>query len=201
MEPLPTRVDAGSAEFAERARAMEALVADLRGELAKAREGGSGPETPRGAEEDVRPRPDRRAARSGLALPRALADGGARHVRRRGAGGGDRHRHRPRVGPRSDGRGQRRHRQGRHVLSDDGQEAPARPGGRRGEPPPVRLPRRLRAARSSRSRRTSSRTASTSAGSSTTRRGCRRCGFRRSPWSWARARRGAPTCRPCRTRP
>jgi len=42
MEPLPTRIDAGSAEFAERARAMEALVADLRGELAKVREGGPG---------------------------------------------------------------------------------------------------------------------------------------------------------------
>jgi acetyl-CoA carboxylase carboxyltransferase component len=42
MEPLLTRIDSGSAEFAERARAMEALVADLRGELAKVREGGPG---------------------------------------------------------------------------------------------------------------------------------------------------------------
>ena len=42
MEPLPTRIDAGSAEFGERARVMEALVADLRAELAKVREGGPG---------------------------------------------------------------------------------------------------------------------------------------------------------------
>jgi acetyl-CoA carboxylase carboxyltransferase component len=42
MEPLPTHVDAGSSEFAERARATEALVSDLRGELAKVREGGPG---------------------------------------------------------------------------------------------------------------------------------------------------------------
>jgi acetyl-CoA carboxylase carboxyltransferase component len=42
MEPLPTRVDAGSAEFAGRSRSMEALVADLRGELAKVRAGGPG---------------------------------------------------------------------------------------------------------------------------------------------------------------
>jgi 3-methylcrotonyl-CoA carboxylase beta subunit len=36
-------------------------------------------------------------------------------------------------------------------------------------------------------------------GSSTTRRGCRRRGSRRSRWSWGRARRAGPTCRRCRT--
>ncbi len=41
-------------------------------------------------------------------------------------------------------RRQRRHRQGRHLLPDDGQEAPARAGGRPRQPPAVRLPRRLR---------------------------------------------------------
>ena len=40
-------------------------------------------------------------------------------------------------------RRQRRHGQGRHVLPADGQEAPARAGGRRAEPPAVHLPRRL----------------------------------------------------------
>lgn len=38
---------------------------------------------------------------------------------------------------------QRRHRQGRHVLPDDGQEAFARPGDRRAEPAAVRLPGRF----------------------------------------------------------
>ena len=40
-------------------------------------------------------------------------------------------------------RRQRRHRQGRHLLPDDGQEAPARPGGRAAQPPAVHLPGRL----------------------------------------------------------
>ncbi len=44
MDPLPTLVDTRSAEFRERTESMEALVADLRGELAKARQGGSGRE-------------------------------------------------------------------------------------------------------------------------------------------------------------
>ena len=51
------------------------------------------------------------------------------------------------------------------------------------------------AAPSCRSRTTSSPTASTSAASSTTRRGCRRRASRRSRWSWARAPPAAPTCR------
>ena len=54
---------------------------------------------------------------------------GARHVRRRGAGGGHDHRHRPGVGPRMRRRRQRRHGEGRHLLSDDGEEASARAGG------------------------------------------------------------------------
>ena len=46
--------------------------------------------------------------------------------------------------PRVRDRRQRRDRQGRHLLPDDGQEAPARADHRRGEPPAVHLPRRLR---------------------------------------------------------
>ncbi len=38
---------------------------------------------------------------------------------------------------------QRRHRQGRHLLPDDGEETPARAGDRRAEPPALRLPGRL----------------------------------------------------------
>ncbi len=42
MEPLSTRVDLRGAEFLERSRFMEGLVASLREELAKVRQGGSG---------------------------------------------------------------------------------------------------------------------------------------------------------------
>ncbi len=42
MEPLATRVDTRSPEFLERSRAMEALVADLRAQLAAVRRGGAG---------------------------------------------------------------------------------------------------------------------------------------------------------------
>jgi len=42
MEQLPTQIDTSSAEFLERRRSMEALVEQLRGELASARKGGSG---------------------------------------------------------------------------------------------------------------------------------------------------------------
>ena len=55
-----------------------------------------------------------------------------------------RHRHRPDQRPRVRGGRQRRDGQGRHLLPDDGQEAPARPAGRRRQPAAVRLPRRLR---------------------------------------------------------
>ena len=41
-------------------------------------------------------------------------------------------------------RRERRDREGRHVLPAHGEEAPPRAGGRRAEPPPVHLPRRLR---------------------------------------------------------
>ena len=58
-------------------------------------------------------------------------------------GGGHRHRHRPGRRPRGDDRRQRRHREGRHLLPDHRQEAPARAAGRAREPPAVRLPRRL----------------------------------------------------------
>jgi len=44
MEPITTHVDPQSGEFRERASAMESLVEDLRREIAKAREGGSGRE-------------------------------------------------------------------------------------------------------------------------------------------------------------
>ena len=55
-----------------------------------------------------------------------------------------RHRDRPDRGHHVRGRRQRRDRQGRHLLPDDGQEAPPRPGDRAREPAALRLPRRQR---------------------------------------------------------
>ena len=48
-----------------------------------------------------------------------------------------------RRGPRLRDRRERRDGEGRHVLPADREEAPPRAGGRRAEPPPVPLPRRL----------------------------------------------------------
>ena len=72
--------------------------------------------------------------------------------------------------PRVRDRRQRRDGQGRHLLPDDGQEAPARPGGRAAQPAAVRLPGRLGRRLPARARTRCSPTASTSAASSTTRR-------------------------------
>ena len=85
-----------------------------------------------------------------------------------------------RRGPRVRGRRQRRDGEGRHLLPADGQEAPARAGGRRAEPAARASTSSTPAARSCRSRPRSSPTASTSAGSSTTRRACPRRASRRS---------------------
>ena len=79
-------------------------------------------------------------------------------------------------------RRQRRHGQGRHLLPDDGQEAPARAGDRAGQPPAVHLPGRLGRRLPAAARTRSFPTATTSAGSSTTRRACRPPVSRRSRW-------------------
>ena len=81
------------------------------------------------------------------------------------------------AGPRGRRRRQRRHGQRRHLLPDDGEEAPARAGGRAAQQPSLRVPGRLRRAPSCRCRTRSSPIASTSAGSSSTRRRCRRRGI------------------------
>ncbi len=60
------------------------------------------------------------------------------------AGRLDDRRHRPRLGPAGDDRRQRCDGEGRQLLPDDGQEAPARAGDRSGEPAAVHLPRRQR---------------------------------------------------------
>ena len=65
--------------------------------------------------------------------------------------------HRPHPRPRSDDHRQRSDDQGRRLLSDDGQEAPARAGDRGGEPSPLRLSGRFRRRQSAPSGRSLSR--------------------------------------------
>ena len=143
---LVTACDPTSAQYGANADAMRVLVDDLRDVMATTSLGGSTvvARAARVARQAAAPRPRRRAARSGLAVPRALAARRPRHVRRRGAGGGHHHRHRRGVGSPVRDRRQRRHGEGRHLLPDDGEEAPAGAGGRAPEPAAVHLPRRLR---------------------------------------------------------
>src|SRR3546814_12657704 len=65
------------------------------------------------------------------------------HVWRRNSGRGDDRGDRARVGTAGDDRLQRRDGEGRHLLSNDGEEASSRAGDRRGEPPSLHLPRPL----------------------------------------------------------
>ena len=92
----------------------------------------------------ARARAGRTAARSRNDPAGTVAARRGGDVRGRGAGGGHRHRHRPGPWFTLRDRRQRRHRQGRHVLPADGEEAPAGAGDRDGEPPAVHLPGRLR---------------------------------------------------------
>ena len=178
MEPLPTRVDAGSAEFAERSRSMEALVADLREELAKARAGRrrAGSATREQKKMFVRERIDALLDPGSPFLELSpLAAHGMYDGEAPGAGI-------------VTGIGRVSGREVMVVAND----ATVKGGTyfpmtvkkhlraqeiARGEPPARASTSSTRAAPSCRSRRTSSRTASTSAGSSTTRRACRRSAF------------------------
>ena len=122
------------------------LVADLNEQLEKVRLGGG--EKARARHTSTRQAAPARArgpaARPRRAVPGALAARRARHVRRGRAGRGDDHRRRARAGPRVRDRRQRRDGQGRHLLPDDGQEAPAGAGDRAPERAAVHLPRGLR---------------------------------------------------------
>ena len=122
---------------------------ELREHLAVVRRGGSdvGADEAHRPREAAGPRPDRPAARPGQPVPRAEPAGCVRDVRRgrlRRAERQHRDRDRPGQRPRVRGRRQRRDRQGRHLLPDDGQEAPARADDRGREPAALPLPRRLR---------------------------------------------------------
>ena len=82
--------------------------------------------------------------RSRHAVPRTVAARRQRHVRGRDPRRRHHHRHRPHRGARMRDRVQRRHHQGRHLLSDDGEEAPARAGDRAREPAALHLSGRFR---------------------------------------------------------
>ena len=149
MAVLRTSLDPGSAAFRANAAAMTDLVDELRARSARIAAHGRSRRrafhsaAPR-ARQAPGPRADRPPHRSGLRLPRALRPGRRGPLRRRRTRCGHRHRHRPGGGRRVRDRGQRRDRQGRHVLPDDGEEAPPRAGDRAREPAAVPLPRRLR---------------------------------------------------------
>ena len=113
------RVGRGGGEQATRAPPRRA------GKLHRARTRSSGSSTPA-----------RRSSSSRRSPPCDLYDGEA-------PGAGHRHRHRPRARVTLRDRRERRHREGRHLLPDHGEEAPARAGDRAREPPAVHLPRRL----------------------------------------------------------
>ena len=146
MPKINSSISVSSDEFKANAAAMRALVADLgrqarRGGGRRARAAAGAPHR---AGQAAAARPRAAADRSGLAVPGAVAAGGARpvhqgHPRRR-----HHHRRGPRLGPRVRDRVQRRHHQGRHLFPDDGEEAPARPGDRAREPAAVHLPGGLR---------------------------------------------------------
>ena len=96
------------------------------------------------ARQDAGARARRSPDRSRHRLSRIVAAGGLRPLWRRRAFGEHRHRRRADLGPRMRDRRQRCHHQGRHLLSDDGEEASARPGHRAAEQSALRLHGRFR---------------------------------------------------------
>ena len=144
MALLESRIER-TGDFDRRSERMRALVDELRersAEVARRRRRAGGRAAPV-AREAARRGSGSTACRSGDGVPRAERARRVGRVRRRGAERRDRHRDRRRRGPRVRRRRERRDREGRLVLPADGQEAPARAGGRRAEPAAVHLPRRL----------------------------------------------------------
>ena len=146
MAAITTSVDTASKEFRANQAAMRALIAELdiaprQGRRGRPAAGARAPSRPRQAFA-ARTRDD--AGRSRRAVPRTVAAGRRRHVRRRHPCRRHHHRHRPRGGPRMRHRLQRLHHQGRHLLSDDGEEASARAGDRAREPAALHLSGRFR---------------------------------------------------------
>ena len=175
MARLRTHVDPSSETWRANDAAMRALVAELRAKTAALTErGAAGDERSIARHRErgklpVRERIDR-LLDPGSPFLELCAARGERHVRRRRARRRHRHGHRQGQRHRVRHRRQRRDGQGRHVLPDDRQEAPPRPGDRARRTACRASTWSTRAARSCRSRTRSSPTATTSAASSTTRR-------------------------------
>ena len=132
------------------------------------------------ARQDAGARARRSPDRSRHRISRTVAAGGPRPLWRRRAFGERHHRRRAHLRPRMRHRRQRCHHQGRHLLSDDGEEASARAGYRAAEQSALRLHGRFRRRLPAACRTRFSRTSGISAASSTIRRRCRRRAFRRS---------------------
>ena len=105
---------------------------------------GKGPRAAHRPEQAPAARPRHAADRSRFAVPRALAARGERNVRRRDPRRRTHYRDWTHRRARMRDRVQRQHDQGRHLLSDDGEKAPARAGDRGREPAAVHLSRRFR---------------------------------------------------------
>ena len=110
----------------------------------RARRAGAFARTPHRARQAAAARARAAPDRRGHAVPRALAARRQRHVRGRDPRRRHHHGRRPYRGPRVRHRVQRRHHQGRHLLSGDGEEAPARAGDRAREPAALHLSGRFR---------------------------------------------------------
>ena len=146
MAALKSRIDTRSEEFKAQRRVTAApgrrpARARRRGRARRRRQVAR---APRRARQAAAARARRRPARRRRAVPRDRPARRHGHVRRRGARRRNDRRHRPRPRPGMHDRRQRRDGEGRHLLPDDGEEAPARAGDRAAEPPAVPLPGRLR---------------------------------------------------------
>ena len=146
MPVLESQLNPRSAEFQANAAAMQALVDDLKvaGGQARRRRRRNRAGQAHGARQAVAARSRADPAGPRHAVPGAGADGRPRPVQRRRALRRHHRRHRPRQRGRLHDRVQRRHGEGRHLLPDHGEEAPAGAGDRAAEPPALHLPGRLR---------------------------------------------------------
>ncbi len=183
MSVIESSVDRGSAEFAANAQVNRGLAEKLRALIARVEQGGSA--AARAQHEGrgkmfVRDRVDR-LLDAGSPFLEIGAARGARALRRLAAGRrrrrGDRARGRHRVRDRRE----RRDGEGRDLLPDHRQEAPARAGDRARQSRCRAFTSSTPAAPFCRGRTRCFPTAITSAGSSTTRRRCPVSGSRRSP--------------------
>ena len=146
MPVIESRLNTRDAAFAQNRDAMAALVADLREKLAVIEQGGgAAPSAKHTARGKLLPRERVRALLDvGQPVPRILAARRLRDVPGQHRRGGHHHRHRARQRAGMRDRLQRRHGQGRHLLSAHREETSAGAGHRARKQPAVHLPRRLR---------------------------------------------------------